>query len=190
MPRFDHFDLLAPIYGHAVPVRQSEMMVELAELPTAGSLLDVGGGTGRVSKALVGMASKIVIADLSLGMLRQAAGKNGLQRVCSASEALPFPPQSFARIIMVDALHHVFSQEETARHLWRLLAPGGRIVIEEPDVRTFAVKLVALAEKLALMRSHFLTPSKIASLFPYSNASLKIVQSGWNVWVIVAKNDA
>ncbi len=57
---------------------------------------------------------------------------------------------------MVNALHHVCNQQETVNELWRTLQPGGRIVIEEPDVRTFAVKLFALGEKLALMRSHFL----------------------------------
>jgi len=35
----------------------------------------------------------------------------------------------------------------------RVLAPGGRLVIEEPDVERTPVRLIALAEKLALMRS-------------------------------------
>jgi demethylmenaquinone methyltransferase/2-methoxy-6-polyprenyl-1,4-benzoquinol methylase len=48
----------------------------------------------------------------------------------------------------------------------RVLEPEGRSVIEEPDIRTFGVKLVALAEKILLMRSHFLSPIQIASLFP------------------------
>ena len=47
---------------------------------------------------------------------------------------------------MVDALHHVADQEATIRELWRLLKPGGRIIIEEPDIRRFEVKLLALIE--------------------------------------------
>ena len=61
---------------------------------------------------------------------------------------------------MVDALHHVINHGQTAREMYRVLKPGGRIVIEEPDIRSFYVKLIAVAEKLLLMRSHFLSPQR------------------------------
>lgn len=190
MPLFDHFDLLAPIYDRAVSAHKFEKLVELAALPVSGWLLDAGGGTGRISQALIGMAGQIIVADLSMGMLHQAARNNGLQRVCSSCEALPFPSEVFERIIMVDALHHVTSQKETARQLWRLLKPGGRMVIEEPDIRAFAVKLIALVEKLALMRSHFLAPARIVALFPYPNAGVRVESNRFNVWVVVEKQKA
>jgi hypothetical protein len=38
-------------------------------------------------------------------------------------------------------------------------------VIEEPDVRRFSVKLIALAERMALMRSVFFPPEELAALF-------------------------
>ena len=88
---------------------------------------------------------------------------------------------------MVDALHHVIDQAATARELWRVLKPGGRLVIEEPDIRTFSVKVVALVEKMALMRSHFLSPSQIASLFHFPDASPRLEQEGNNAWVIIDK---
>ena len=50
--------------------------------------------------------------------------------------------------------------------MFRVLKPGGLLVIEEPDIRTFGVKLIAIAEKLLLMRSHFLAPEEITNLFP------------------------
>jgi hypothetical protein len=37
-------------------------------------------------------------------------------------------------------------------------------VIEEPDIKRFAVKLVALFEKLALMNSRFLSGEEIRAL--------------------------
>ena len=52
----------------------------------------------------------------------------------------------------------------TAKELWRVLKPGGRIVIEEPDIRTLPVKIMAIFEKLALMRSHFISPSEISQI--------------------------
>jgi demethylmenaquinone methyltransferase/2-methoxy-6-polyprenyl-1,4-benzoquinol methylase len=73
----------------------------------------------------------------------------------------------------VDALHHVMDQAETIRELYRVLKVGGRLVVEEPDVRKFMVKLIAIGEKLALMRSHFLAPPAIEQLFP-TEAKVKV----------------
>jgi demethylmenaquinone methyltransferase/2-methoxy-6-polyprenyl-1,4-benzoquinol methylase len=100
---------------------------------------------------------------------------------------LPFAGGEFDRIVIVDALHHVHSQKATADELWRVLAPGGRLVIEEPDVRRIAVKFVAIAEKIALMRSHFLAPGAIANLFSQQEASVEVVEDGFNAYVVVTK---
>jgi demethylmenaquinone methyltransferase/2-methoxy-6-polyprenyl-1,4-benzoquinol methylase len=88
---------------------------------------------------------------------------------------------------MVDALHHVCDHAETAAELWRVLAPGGRIVILEPDIRKISVKLVALAEKIVLMRSHFISPPAINDLFLNQRKKARIEMDGWNAWVIIDK---
>ena len=182
---FDHFDFIAPIFSR-VGYASFEALQEFADLPTSGRVLDAGGGTGRVAALVRAHAGEVVIADPSLGMLRQA-DRARLGLACANSEALPFPGESFDRIIMVDALHHVIHQGETARELYRVLRPGGRIVIEEPDIRAFGVKMVAAAEKLLLMRSHFLAPDEIAALFSFDNArpTFRIRES--NAWIIIEK---
>jgi demethylmenaquinone methyltransferase/2-methoxy-6-polyprenyl-1,4-benzoquinol methylase len=181
---FDHFDVIAPIFART-SYSSFDMMRRLAALPTKGRLLDVGGGTGRVASGLRADVDEIVIADVSLGMLRQSASLPGLQAVLGYSEALPFPDASFERIIMVDALHHVISHAESAREMTRVLKPGGRIVIQEPDIKTFGVKLIALAEKLLLMRSHILPADSIAALFP--NARTNMILEDSSAWVVVEK---
>ena len=187
MPLLDHFDVIAPFYDRAIRLREAEKLRKLANLPVDGSLLDAGGGTGRVSQALRGYVTSLVVADASRGMLEQTRRKEKLLPVCSYSEKLPFPDQCFERVIMVDALHHVHNHQETARELWRVVKPGGRIVIEEPDIRTVIVKIVALVEKLALMRSHFLSPPKIKALFPFAQANIFIERDGYTSWVVIEK---
>jgi ubiquinone/menaquinone biosynthesis C-methylase UbiE len=179
MPVFDHFAAIAPLYAR-VTYSKVGIMREIAELPVRGRLLDVGGGTGRVSSAIRDLVDEVVVADVSFGMLDKA-----LKPVCGGSESLPFADDSFERVIMVDALHHVIRHADSAREIFRVLKPGGLLVIEEPDIRTFGVKLIALAEKLLLMRSHFLTPDKIVNLFFDGEKCIR-AEDG-TAWVVVKK---
>jgi hypothetical protein len=48
--------------------------------------------------------------------------------------------------------------------------------------------VVALAEKLLAMRSHFISPLAIQHLLDYSDARIRVVCEGFNAWVIVDKN--
>jgi ubiquinone/menaquinone biosynthesis C-methylase UbiE len=187
MPLLDHFDLLAPLYDKVIGYKDPVKIIELGGFPVNGMVLDAGGGTGRISQALLGKAAQLIVLDLSFGMLQKASQKTGLKPVCSHTEALPFPDETFDTVVMVDALHHVCDQSDTVVELLRVVKTGGRIVIEEPDIRTFVVKLVALAEKLALMRSRFLSPNQIAALFPAESVKTTIEKDSYNAWVMLQK---
>ena len=180
---FDHFAAIAPLYAR-VTYSKTNIMREVGELPVKGILLDVGGGTGRVSSAIRDLVDDVVIADVSFGMLKEAP-RAALKPVCGGSESLPFADNSFERVIMVDALHHVIDHADSAREMFRVLKPGGILVIEEPDIRTFGVKLIALAEKLLLMRSHFLAPDQIMKLF--SSGEKKVRAEDGTAWVVIKK---
>ena len=183
---FDHFAAIAPLYAR-VTYSKTNIMREVAELPVKGILLDVGGGTGRVSSAIRDLVDEVVIADVSFGMLKEAP-RAALKPVCGGSESLPFADNSFERVIMVDALHHVIDHADSAREMFRVLKPGGLLVIEEPDIRTFGVKLIALAEKLLLMRSHFLAPDQIMKLFSsFASGEKKIRAEDETAWVVIKK---
>lgn len=188
---FDHFSAIAPIYAR-VTYPKKDVMCEVASLPVQGRLLDVGGGTGRVASAIRDCVDEIIIADVSFGMLAHSprtyaanGSKLNVRPVCGASESLPFADGFFERVIMVDALHHVIDHAHTAREMFRVLKPGGVLVIEEPDIRTFAVKLIALAEKILLMRSHFLAPDAIMNLFEVGEKEVRA--SDGTAWVIIKK---
>ncbi len=82
----------------------------------------------------------------------------------SEVESLPYADDSFERVLVVDALHHFGNQQEAIAELVRVLKPGGRMVIEEPDFNRFVVKMIAFAEKVALMQSHFYYPAEIGEM--------------------------
>jgi ubiquinone/menaquinone biosynthesis C-methylase UbiE len=190
MPVLDHFRLLAPVYDRFIKPKAPEHLWKFLELPTDGLLLDAGGGTGRLAQFMLDKSAGVVLADLSKEMLMEANGKGEFMRVCSHTEGFPFQDESFSRILMVDALHHVCDQSDTALELWRVLKPGGYLVIEEPDLRHWGVKAVAVAEKLAFMRSHFLYPSEIADFFKFPNADTRI-ETGYdsfNASVVIRKS--
>ena len=183
---FDHFDLIAGLYNRTAQFSAPVELLDLLALPSSGLLLDAGGGTGRIAESLRKMVQEVVVADLSREMLRHAAEK-GLATVCAPAEKLPFTSCSFDRIIMVDALHHVINQRNSVNELWRVLAPGGRIIIIEPDIHKYVVKLIAIGEKILLMRSHFLTADKIAALFTNMTTDVRVITNEFNVWVCSEK---
>jgi ubiquinone/menaquinone biosynthesis C-methylase UbiE len=184
---FDHFNLVAGIYDKAGKFTLGQPLTDFLALSPNHKLLDAGGGTGRVSAVLRNSVQDLVVADTSFGMLSKAKNK-GLHSVVAPVERLPFRPGEFDRVIMMDALHHVRDQRQTVKELWRMLNRNGRMIIVEPDIHKWMVKVVALGEKLLLMRSHFLTGEDILNLFMGIEAEIKVVYEQNSVFII-AKND-
>ena len=182
---FDHFDLLAPIYDWVIPPPDPARLRELLRLPTEGRMLEARGGTGRVASLLTPLVATLVINDLSAPMLRKAQGKGSLHPVQSYVELLPFSNNSFGRVLAVDAFHHFKDHRAAIGELLRVLRPGGRLVIEEPDIRQIPVKVVALFEKLALMQSHFYTAERIQQLVVAHGVNARIACMGDHATCVV-----
>lgn len=180
---FDHFKLFANLFDRGGPFVISEPLLGLLSLSVNNRLLDAGGGTGRIAASLRGIVREVLVEDVSSSMLRYSARK-GLESICAPVEALPFLSESFDRIIMMDSLHHVSNQKQAISELWRVLIPGGRIVIIEPDIHRYAGKLIALGEKIILMRSHFLSAEEITVLFTDPVAQIEIRHDEFHVFVV------
>ncbi len=183
---FDHFDWISGLYDRGAQFLLTDSLRGWLSLPADGLFLDVGGGTGRVAAALAGLTGARIVVDPSRGMLRYAHAKN-LPVARAPAEWLPFPDESFARILMRDAFHHVRDHRRTALELQRILAPGGRIVIIEPDISILAVRWIAIFEKILLMRSHFFSGEELADFFREEKSKTEIFQDSPNVLIVVEK---
>jgi len=79
-------------------------------------------------------------------------------------------------MLVVDAFHHFGDHQMAARELLRVLRPGGRLVIEEPDIRRWPVKLIALGERLLLMRSRLFDAEALRRLFEEAGGLVEVVE--------------
>jgi ubiquinone/menaquinone biosynthesis C-methylase UbiE len=167
---FDHFRHIARWYDRLFrPVEDGRLAALLAAEP--GQLvLDVGGGTGSYARLLDENGVRVIVCDMSPAMTRRAQAK-GLPAVLCDVTRLPFADGGADRVLVVDAFHHFvapspeLAQPAAVLELVRALAPGGRMVVEEPDVTHRGVKLIVWMERLLLMGSRFLTPKQLAELF-------------------------
>jgi demethylmenaquinone methyltransferase/2-methoxy-6-polyprenyl-1,4-benzoquinol methylase len=179
----DHFGWLAGIYDRIIPEPDLRQLERLLALPAGGAVLDAGGGTGRALASLAAPLPLAVVCDISRPMLRRAAQRH-LRVVQARNEALPFADGTFARVLVMDALHHFRDQARALQELVRALRPGGRIIIMEPDIRRAPVRLVAALERLAGMGSRFCPPALIARTLHQAGLATR-VETGrrYSAWI-------
>lgn len=188
MARNFHFDLVAPFYDRVFSLPSQEEMLGVLRLPVCGDLLDAGGGTGRASFQMQPWVKRLILCDLSFPMLRQAKMKRSHICLQGAADHLPFPANTLERILVKDALHHFNDQAQALADLLRVLKPGGRMVIEEPDASTWQVKMLDRLEKLAGMGSHIHTPAQIQAMISAAGYTSQVQRfDKYSVWIIVDK---
>lgn len=69
MSKFDHFNLIGPIYDWVFGRTTSLRIHQFVDLEVHHTLLDVGGGTGRVTSQLNSITPHAFIADSAMKML-------------------------------------------------------------------------------------------------------------------------
>lgn len=107
---------------HRVGLRQGMKVLDVACGP---------GTVGRCAIDLVGPNGCVVGLDPSRGMLQQAK-RNSLQHLTQGlAEHLPFHDSTFDFVTMGYALRHVSDLQHTFGEYWRVLKPGGSLLILE-----------------------------------------------------------
>jgi SAM-dependent methyltransferase len=108
----------------------------LAQAASYGRILDVPCGAGRLGPTLLRRAVRLVAADLSLPMVREARTALALPAHArralfarAAAEALPFADGAFDTVLCHRLLHHLAEPAARARLLAELRRVASRWVI-------------------------------------------------------------
>jgi len=98
-------------------------------------VLDIGCGAGHASFVAAPLVKQVTAYDLSTEMLavvKKAADERGLANIeCrqGVAEVLPFADQQFDLVISRYSAHHWQDVPQALREVYRVLKPGGRLII-------------------------------------------------------------
>ncbi|HSV67804.1 MAG TPA: class I SAM-dependent methyltransferase [Mycobacteriales bacterium] len=93
--------------------------------PAARTLLDVGAGTGKLTRVLVGLGYSVTAVEPLAGMLAELARLlPGVTVLAGTAERLPVPAASVDAVLVAQAWHW-FDERAAAVEAARVLRPGG-----------------------------------------------------------------
>lgn len=132
-----YFDELAGRFGKDyVPGRSWKALAEaLIKILNYKVVADLGAGEGTLAQLLAQRAEKVIAVDLSPKMVefgQQLATQNGLANLeyrLGDIEAPPIDDESLDLAILSQALHHAEHPQRALDAAFRILKPGGRLVV-------------------------------------------------------------
>lgn len=125
--------------GVEAPPEQDPLTEERARLffhstRGAGSVLDLGCGSGRAIAKLTGQAGSVVGLDISHAALLQAKvncpGSSYLQAACDAP--LPFSSACFDAVYCAEVIEHLLDPRAMVSECHRILRPSGTLFVTTP----------------------------------------------------------
>lgn len=110
--------------------RRMEFFVTYAE----GKCLEVGAGTGVISKMFAELGHEVIATDISPNMMDEIK-KKGLSAVVCDAEQLPFPDASFDTVLASEVLYYLDNPDRFLQEARRVLKPGGVLLLSSANAR-------------------------------------------------------
>lgn len=137
----EHYDVMNDLMSLGVHRVWKRAAIHLGVFRQGQQVLDLAGGSGDLTVLIspkVGEKGRVILADINPAMLMVAKRRlqdQGLLYNTSIiqlnAEQLPFPDQTFDRIIIGFGLRNVTDKPAALRSMYRTLKPGGRLIVLE-----------------------------------------------------------
>jgi ubiquinone/menaquinone biosynthesis C-methylase UbiE len=185
-------------YDTCIWVRFAPLMdrIVVQELgPHIGSLriLDVGCATGRLLERLAGAgATDLSGVDLAPQILEVAAdklSKTGVSvdlRTADVEDCLPWDDESFDVVTLTAVLHHFFRPRDALAEIWRVLRPGGRLLVMDPSFFTPVRQILNAAFRVVPHDGdyHFYSATQATGLLAACGFGARGVQRNWAGYLV------
>jgi len=126
------YDLMNRLMTGGQDIGWRRQVVGLASIPHGGRLLDLGSGTGDLSREALRQVPdcRPISADFTLGMMQagQRLPGTALKWSCADALSLPFPDETFDAVVSGFLLRNVVDLARAISEQYRVLKPGGRLV--------------------------------------------------------------
>lgn len=137
----DKYDVMNDLMSFGIHRFWKKITIEYSSVRKGQKVLDLAGGTGDLTakfSKLVGDEGLVVLADINESMLKVGRDKlrdkglfKNIEYVQANAEELPFTDNYFDCITISFGLRNVTDKEKALRSMWRVLKPGGRLLILE-----------------------------------------------------------
>ena len=109
-----------------------------SHVPAAGTMLDLGCGTGDLARAAAAAGMLVTACDISQEMLRRAADRDPRRAIrwlqlSPGWRTLPVGPASFDAVVASSVLEYVDHPSRVLGEFARVLRPGGIVLCTVPD---------------------------------------------------------
>lgn len=135
------YDVMNDLMSFGIHRIWKRFTIDCSGVRRGQKVLDLAGGTGDLTAKftrLVGETGEVVLADINDSMLKMGREKlrnkgivGNVNYVQANAEALPFPDNTFDCITISFGLRNVTDKEAALRSMYRVLKPGGRLLVLE-----------------------------------------------------------
>ena len=133
-------------YLEAEPADRRSFAVLLEALerrrPRRGRLLDVGPNVGTCLALARERGWEVAGVEINADAARHCRETRALDVRDGTLDEGPFPPASFAAVLMADVIEHLPDPRRALVQVRELLEPGGLVAISTPDVSGWAARLL------------------------------------------------
>ncbi len=104
---------------------------------TRGLVMDVGCGGGLLLRLMRERGHRVLGVDFSLDAASLAWHENGVPALCASLAQAPLPEGCVSVLSMFHVLEHLYEPQSYLEAAHRLLAPGGRLVVQVPNASSW-----------------------------------------------------